>query len=220
MFLRTGFPFTVYSAGYGANGNGVFQSAALAPNFAVPVNGVSPYARFAKLQPCGQANTYPTKPCQSPGVAEIQWLNPNAFTSVVDPNTGSCTAGETFSSSGNVLSTHDNASACQFGAGGRNNVFGPGFAWTDIFVSKYFNISERAKFRFDAQFYNAFNHPNFGFPCAATGVCTAGIPGVGSTLNDAFAITSTVSPPTSLLGSFLGGDNSVRMIAISGRIEF
>jgi len=43
---------------------------------------------------------------------------------------------------------------------------------------------------------------------------------VGSTLNNAFAITSTVSPPTSLLGSGLGGDNSVRMIAISGRIEF
>jgi hypothetical protein len=94
-------------------------------------------------------------------------------------------------------------------------VFGPGFAWTDIFVSKYFNISERAKFRFDAQFYNAFNHPNFNFPGSS-----AGIPGVGSTLNNAFAITSTASPPTGLLGSFLGGDNSVRMIAISGRIEF
>jgi hypothetical protein len=82
-------------------------------------------------------------------------------------------------------------------------------------VSKYFNISERVKFRFDARFYNAFNHPNFNFPGSA-----AGIPGVGSTVNDAFAITGTVSPPTSLLGSGLGGDNSVRMIAISGRIEF
>ena len=217
VFLRTGFPFSVYSWGYAANGNGVFQTSA--PNFAVPANGVNPYARFAKLQPCGQANTNPTQPCQSPGVAEVQWLNPNAFTSVVDPNTGSCTAGETFSSSGNVLSTNDNASTCQFGAGGRNNVFGPGFAWSDIFVSKYFNLTERVKFRFDAQFYNAFNHPNFNFPCAPF-TCTAGIPRVGSTLNDAYTITSTVSPPTSLLGSGLGGDNSVRMIAISGRIEF
>ena len=51
-FLRTGFPFSVYSAGYSANGNGVFQASA--PNFAVPVSGVSPYARFAKLQPCGK----------------------------------------------------------------------------------------------------------------------------------------------------------------------
>ena len=123
MFLRPGFPFSVYSWGYAANGNGVFQASA--PNFAVPVNGVSPYARFVKLQPCGQANTDPIKPCQSPGVAEIQWLYPNPFTSVVDPNTGSCTADETFNSSGKVLSTNDNASTCQFGAGGRNNVFGP-----------------------------------------------------------------------------------------------
>jgi hypothetical protein len=200
-------------AGYSAHANRVFPTSA--PNFAVPANGLSPYARFAKLQACGRANTDPTKPCQSPGVAEIQWLNPDAFTSVVDPNTGSCTAGETFSSGGNVLSTDDNASTYQFGAGGRNNVFGPGFAWTNTFVSKYFNFSERAKFRFDAQFYNAFNHPNFSFPGN-----TAGIPGVVGTFNYAFAITSTVSPPTSLLVSFLGGDNSVRMIALSGRIEF
>ena len=94
-------------------------------------------------------------------------------------------------------------------------MFAPGFAWADIFVSKYFNISERVKFRFDAQFYNAFNHANFNFPGSS-----AGIPGVGSTLNNAFASTGTASPPTSLLGSFLGGDNSVRMIAISGRLEF
>ena len=100
-------------------------------------------------------------------------------------------------------------------------MFGPGFAWSDLFVSKYFNISERVKFRFDAQFYNAFNHANFNFPCVAVSLaCFAGIPGVGSTLNDAYTITSTVSSPTSLLGSGLGGDNSVRMIAVSGRIEF
>jgi len=157
LFLRTGFPFSVYSAWYAANGNGVFQASA--PNFAVRVNGVSPHARFVKLQSCGQTDTDPTHPCRSPGVAEIQWLNPNAFTSAVDPNSGSCTAGETSNSSGNVVSTNDNASTCQFGAGGRNNVFGPGFAWSDIFVSKYFNITERVRFRFDAQFYNAFNHP-------------------------------------------------------------
>jgi len=85
-------------------------------------------------------------------------------------------------------------------------------------VSKYFNLTERVRFRFDAQFYNAFSHANSNFPCAYG--CLAGIPGVGSTLNDAYTITSTVSQPTSLLGSGLGGDNPVRMIAISGRIEF
>jgi hypothetical protein len=201
LFVHTGFPFSVYSGSYGASGNGVFQGSP--PNFANPVPSVSPYAKWQNL------------PTQTPGVAEIQWLNPNAFASVVDPNTGSCTGGETFDSQGNALTTNDNARSCQFGIGGRNNVFSPGFAWTDIFLTKYFTIHERLKFRFDVQFYNAFNHANFSFPGTS-----AGIPGITSTLLDAYTISSTVSPPTSLFGSFLGGDNSVRMIAISGRIEF
>ncbi|HEV2493860.1 MAG TPA: carboxypeptidase regulatory-like domain-containing protein [Terriglobia bacterium] len=204
VFLHTGFPFSVYNQGYGANGNGVFQASAPGGGgFAVPVSGANPYAKWQKL------------PTQTPGVAEIQWLNPAAFQSVVDPNTGSCTGGETFDPSGNALTVNDNASTCQFGPGGRNNVFGPGFAWTDIFVSKNFKITERVNFRFDLQMYNAFNHMNPGFPGTY-----AGIQQSSNTVLDAFAITGAVSPPTSLLGSFLGGDNSVRMIALSGRITF
>ena len=178
----------------------------------MPVAGQNAYAKFQKLTPCSVAAA--TEPCQSDGVPEIQWLNPNAFVSVVDPNTGSCTAGETIVG-GAVTAANDNPSTCQFGAGGRNNVFGPGFAWTDWFISKNFSISERVKFRFDVELYNAFNHPNFSFPGT-----TAGVPGIGSTLIDPFTIGSTVSPPTGLLGSFLGGDNSVRMIAFKGRLEF
>lgn len=204
LFLHTGFPLPVYSEAYGANGNGVFQgggAAGFGGGFAVPVVGVNKYAKWQKL------NT------QTPGFAEIQWLNPGAFTSVVDPNTGSCTAGETFDSAGNVLATNDNPKTCQFA--GRTNIFGPGFFWTDIAVAKNFQLTEKVRLRFAAQFYNAFNHMNPGLPGSL-----AGVPGAGNTLSDAFTIISAVSPPTGLLGSGLGGDSSMRMIALSGRIEF
>jgi Carboxypeptidase regulatory-like domain len=204
VFLHTGFPVSVYSEIYGANGNGLFQgSAPGGGGYALPVPGVNQYAKWQKL------NT------QTPGLAEIQWLNPSAFTSVVDPNTGSCTAGETFDSAGNVLATNDNSKTCQFG--GRSNVFAPGFFWTDIAIARNFNLTERVKLRIDAKFYNAFNHMNPGFPGNSF---IAGVPAASNTLSDAFAINYAASPPTSLLGSGLGGDSSVRMIALSGRIEF
>ena len=167
----------------------------------MPVPGVDQYAKWQKL------NT------QTAGFAEIQWLNPNAFTSVVDPNTGSCTAGEAFNSSGNVLATNDNSKTCQFG--GRSSVFAPGFFWTDVAIAKNFHLTERVRLRIDAKFYNALNHMNPGIPGSL-----AGVPAARNTLSDAFSITSAVSPPTSLLGSGLNGDSSVRMIALSGRIEF
>jgi hypothetical protein len=205
MFFHTGFPLSVYSYGYGANGNGVFDGNGPegGGGFAVPVAGVNPYARWQKL------NT------QTPGYPEIQWLNPKAFTNIVDPNTGSCTAGETFDGAGNVLSTNDNPQTCQFARGGRNNVFAPGFAWVDLAIAKSFNLTERVKFRVDAKFYNALNHMNPGFPYSF-----AGVPAASNTLSDAFTITYAASPPTGLLGAGLGGDSSVRMIALSGKIEF
>ena len=203
IFLHTGFPFSVYSAGYGANGNGVYNASGAngGTGFAVPT-GASAYDKWQKL------------PTQSPGVAEIQWLNPSAFESLVDPSTGSCTAGETFAN-GSAVTANDNAQTCQYGGGARNNVFSPGLIWTDMFISKNFNITERLKLRIDGQFYNAFNHMNPGFP--GTG---AGITQSPSSLADAFVITGAVNPPTGLLGSGLGGDNSVRMIAFHARLEF
>jgi hypothetical protein len=202
LFLHTGFPFSILSAVYGAHGNGVFN-ANPAGGFALPVAGVSKYARWQKLS------------TKTAGLAAVQWLNPEAFRSVVDVTTGHCAAGETFSSSGQVLATSDNPQTCQFATTGRNSVFAPGLAWTDIAIGKNFKLTERARFRFDVKFYNAFNHMNLGFP-----VNGAGVPQNMNTLQNAFVIFNAASPPTSLLGSGLGGDSSVRMIALSGRIEF
>jgi hypothetical protein len=49
---------------------------------------------------------------------------------------------------------------------GRNSIIGPGFANVDFNVVKTFNINERAKFTFQANFFNLFNHTNFTLPTA------------------------------------------------------
>jgi hypothetical protein len=41
-------------------------------------------------------------------------------------------------------------------------LYGPHFSNFDIAITKAFPITERVKFRFQSEFLNAFNHPNFG----------------------------------------------------------
>jgi len=186
-FWRSGLPFSVLSAPYSANGNGI-------------VNGSGP--QFASVAP--DVPLYFKTPV--PGVTQpgtIQWLNPNAFVSTIDPSTGACLGG-------------DNTANCQFGDLGRNALRGPDFTWTDLYLTKWFTLNERVKLRIDGQFFNLFNHPNFGLPILGY----AGIPGKLSTQTGFGALTYTVSPPTGLLGVGLGGDSSPRMIAFQARLEF
>jgi hypothetical protein len=77
-------------------------------------------------------------------------------------------------------------------------------------------MTERVKLRVEGQFFNVFNHPNFGLPS----MTLAGIPGKPSTQTGFGALTYTTSPPTGLLGVGLGGDSSPRMIAFQARLEF
>jgi len=46
----------------------------------------------------------------------------------------------------------------------RNTLTGPGFFNTDFSVKKGFKLTERATLRFEANFFNIFNHPNFLYP--------------------------------------------------------
>jgi hypothetical protein len=46
----------------------------------------------------------------------------------------------------------------------RNTLVGPGFFNTDFGVKKTFKITEKTALRFDANFFNIFNHPNFQTP--------------------------------------------------------
>jgi len=121
----------------------------------------------------------------------------------VDPSTGACFDG-------------DSPANCQFGNLGRNALRGPDFAWSDFYLTKSVALSEHVRLRFDTQFFNVFNHPNFGLPSMAL----AGIPGRPSTQTGFGALTYATSPPTGLLGVGLGGDSTPRMIAFQLRLEF
>ena len=188
VFRHSGLPFSVLSTPYSANGNGIVQGSG--PEYASLVPGADPYCRNCNIAGVTQPGT-------------IQWLNPNAFVSAVDPATGACYGGNT-------------PQNCQFGNLGRNALRGPDFFWSDLYLTKWFPLGERVKLRFDAQFFNVFNHPNFALPS----MVLAGIPGKPSTQTGFGALTYLTSPPTGLLGVGLGGDSSPRMIAFQARLEF
>jgi len=187
-FWHSGVPFSVLSTPYSANGEGIVQGSG--PQFASVVPGVDPYCRHCNIVDVTQPGT-------------IQWLNPNAFVSAVDPSTGACNGG-------------DNPQNCQFGNLARNALRGPDFVWSDFYLTKWFPVTEHVKMRFDTQFFNVFNHPNFALPS----MVLAGVPGKPSTQTGFGALTYTTSPPTGLLGVGLGGDSSPRMIAFQLRLEF
>jgi hypothetical protein len=187
VFRHTGLPFSVLSAPYTADGNGIVQGSG--PQYASVISGLPVYDHAAVPN------------VTQPGT--LQWLNPDAFVSSVDPSTGGCAGGDT-------------PKNCQFGDLGRNALRGPGFMWSDFYLTKWFRLSERLKLRVEAQAFNIFNHPNFALPSNVY----AGIPGDRSTQTGFGALTSTTAPPTGLLGVGLGGDSSPRMIAFQARLEF
>jgi hypothetical protein len=54
--------------------------------------------------------------------------------------------------------------AFTFGNVGRNTVYGPGMQTLDLALARSFELTERAKFQFRAEFFNALNHTNLGTP--------------------------------------------------------
>lgn len=102
------------------------------------------------------------------------------------------------------------AGAGAFGNSSRNEFRGPGYTDMDLSLMKYTNIphTERMRLGIGAQAYNVFNHPNFATP-------------INNMSSTAFGrILSAVGPPTSVLGSFLGGDASPRLLQITAKLTF
>jgi carboxypeptidase family protein len=164
---------------------------------------------------CVAAEINGTTPCiTTPG--NNQWLNPNAFLAVVDPDTSMCVP-QSSNVANAVAGEGISPALCQFGDMQRNFLRGPSFGWSDLFLTKRIKLTERVAFIVSGQAYNFLNHPNFANP----GGLSAGVPLPGTdTLNGFGQITHTAYPPTGLLGSFLGGDTSVRMIAFKGQLQF
>jgi hypothetical protein len=94
----------------------------------------------------------------------------------------------------------------------RNSFRGPGYFDWDASLLKYTKIPhwESAKLAVGLQAYNVLNHPNFDNPIANV---SAG-PGVFGT------VIKALGPPTTMMGSYLGADASVRMIQLTARLVF
>lgn len=101
-------------------------------------------------------------------------------------------------------------SSTDYGQQHRNQLFGPNYTDFDLDLAKGFAIPrfEGAKFKVAAQFFNLFNHTNFQLPYADVNNSQNGM------------IYSAASTPTSVLGAFLGGDASPRLIQIKGTFTF
>ena len=103
------------------------------------------------------------------------------------------------------------ASATDFGQQRRNQLYGPNYTDFDLDLSKSFKIVpkwESARLKVAAQFFNTFNHPNFQIPFADVNNSSSGF------------IYTAASTPTSVLGAFLGGDASPRLIQLKGTFVF
>jgi hypothetical protein len=97
-----------------------------------------------------------------------------------------------------------------FGDQRRNQIYGPSFFDNDLTLMKNFRIPrwEGAEFQIGAQAFNLLNHPNFDQP-------------VNNISSSQFgSIVRTVGPPTSIFGSFLGGDASPRAVQIRAQLTF
>jgi len=121
-------------------------------------------------------------------------------------SSGPCLSGALFSDFPNaghqLLSNTENQT--------RNQFYGPHYFDTDFTLMKYTAIPrwEGAKLGIGAQFFNLFNHPNFEPP-------------VNDINNGTFgSVLYTVNTPTSILGSFLGGDASPRLVQLTMKFNF
>jgi len=76
----------------------------------------------------------------------------------------------------------------RFGNSGRNILTGPGIQEWDVSLIKRNQVTEKLNLEFRAEFFNIFNHPNFGLPGATIDTQSAGV------------ITSAASPRDIQLG--------------------
>ena len=112
------------------------------------------------------------------------WLNPAAFAPPVDGTFGTCAPFK---------------------------FYGPGIHMWDLSLFKDFRFTERWRVQFRAEFFNAFNHPNFANPSAFI------VPG-GAAANPGFGkVSSTIAP---ILGTDSGGPGDPREIQLALKLYF
>ncbi len=196
VFARTGFPYTVFDTAESAS---LVNDNIFGPIYSVPVGPLGPTG------PCGQGAVTPAAPvpCLPPQVLASGSPNPGALFLQTGCETGF--------NAGNLPGRNGPCSgeSVTF-AQGRNRFRGPGYVNTDLALMKNTNIPhwENGVFAIGFQFFNLFNHANFGFPDMASSDATFG------------QILYEEQPPTSVLGSGLNANVSARMIELKAQIRF
>jgi len=197
IFARTGFPYTVFD---------FFESGNLAANnyfsavYAVPVS-----AGLASSS-CGKGASYPLarNPCQPPQVSS-DGVTPNPSANFVQAgcetgfNSGRLPGASGSCGGGTVAFTQ-----------GRNHFRGPNYFNTDFTLMKNTKLPgwEKGSLGIGIQFFNFFNHPNFGLPDKNVSDPLFG------------QILYMEQPATSILGAGRGGDASARMIQLKAQLQF
>jgi hypothetical protein len=151
------------------------------------------YSGLASTPPCNSPSSTTSGPCLS-----SSFFPDIAAGQVINPSTGvPIGTGQAQLNSGTENQR-------------RNQFSGPHYFDTDMTIIKYTQVPhwETAKVGIGAQFFNLFNHPDFEGP-------------VNDINSGNFGhILDTVNTPTSILGSFLGGDASPRLIQLTVKINF
>jgi hypothetical protein len=196
VFARSGFPYTVidFAESLSLNTKNFFGTI-----YAVPV------APLGSSAPCGEGAAIPSapKPCLPPQLlADGTTPNPGALFLQSGCETGFNTGhlGPSRLCNGPAVSL----------AQGRNRFRGPSYFNTDFSIMKNTKLRgwEKGILGVGLQFFNLFNHPNFGFPDNFSS-------------DQAFGqIFYLEQPPTSIVGSGLGGDASPRMIQLKVQLQF
>jgi hypothetical protein len=198
IFARTGFPYTVIDIAEvgNLNGNNFFGTI-----YAVPV-GPLPSAL-----PCGKSAAIPSAPAPC--------LPPQLLADEVTPNPKALflqSGCETGFNTGNLGAAGlCNGPSLSF-AQGRNHFRGPIYFNADFAITKHTKIPrwENASLGIGFQFFNFFNHPNFGFPdnWSSDPATSYG------------RIFYLQQPPTGILGAGFGGDIAPRMIQLKAQLRF
>jgi hypothetical protein len=169
------------------------------PVYAVPVAPLGPSG------PCGKGAVIPASPvlCQPAQVLGNGSPNPGALFVQTSCETGF--------NMGNLPGPNGPCSGPSVTfAQGRNRFRGPSYVTTDFAIMKSTKIPqwENGVFMIGFQFFNLFNHANFGYPDNWSSDSTFG------------QIFYQEQPPTSVLGSGLDANVSGRMIQLKAQIRF
>jgi hypothetical protein len=199
ILARTGNPYTVFDLAKAADLNN--------NNFYGPIYSVL-VAPLAPAGPCGKGAAIPASPvpCLPPQVL----FKPDGTTK---PNPGALfvqTGCETGFNTGTLPGPTGPCSGASVAfAQGRNRYRGPSFVNTDFAIMKNTKVWEKAQLGIGLQFFNFFNHANFGFPDSS------------SSDNGLFGeIGYLEQSPTSILGSTTQANVGRRMIQLKAQLQF